>query len=138
LAAREGLRVKRLFVDGQDVYAEFVDALLETGTPDIDLSASDLGFTGPALILAQPPRTSVNTGFNQQPDGQSAISLTGRNFKPGAILFANGRRLETVFGNSHWLTALFPADIYAHAGVVQLKVVNPDGKSSNIIDFHIR
>jgi hypothetical protein len=73
-----------------------------------------------------------------QPNGYSALSVTGKNFAPGAAILANGSRLDTTFGNSGWMTALFPSDLYATSGVVELKVVNPDGKSSNAISFLVR
>jgi len=34
----------------------------------------------------------------------SAISVAGANFERGAVLLANGRSLETTFGNPRWLT----------------------------------
>jgi hypothetical protein len=131
LARRAGLQMGRLFVDGADVYADF--AYGSGDRQNVDRNSS-----GPALTLAQPQETTVKTGFVVQPNGLSAMSLTGKNFEPGAIIFANGRRLETTFGNSGWMTALFPADLYATAGVVEVKVVNPDGKASNTINFLVR
>jgi 4-amino-4-deoxy-L-arabinose transferase-like glycosyltransferase len=131
LALQSGLELKRLFIDNGDIFADFAYAGAESRPPDPDSTA-------PALTLAQPQETTVKTGFAVQPNGYSAISLTGKNFQRGAVILANGRSLDTTFGNSGWMTALFPADLYATSGVVKLKVVNPDGKSSNAIDFLVR
>jgi hypothetical protein len=131
LALRDGLDVKQIFVDEGDVFADFAYARGGARTADLDL-------TGPVLSLSQPQETTVNTGFVVQPNGYSALSVTGKNFEPGAAILANGSRLDTTFGNSGWMTALFPSDLYATSGVVELKVVNPDGKSSNAINFLVR
>ena len=130
LAFEGGVEVKRLFVNEVDVFADFSDDGRGGGTFE--------ALTGPALISAQPHETTVKTGFAAQPNGSSAISLTGENFERGALILANGRRLETTFGNSAWMTALFPADLYDAAGIVKLQVVNPDGKTSNKIDFLVQ
>jgi 4-amino-4-deoxy-L-arabinose transferase-like glycosyltransferase len=131
LALQDGLDVKQIFVDEEDVFADF--AYARGG-----VRAADLDLTGPVLSLSQPQETTVNTGFVVQPNGYSALSVTGKNFAPGAAILANGSRLDTTFGNSGWMTALFPSDLYATSGVVELKVVNPDGKSSNAISFLVR
>ena len=91
----------------------------------------------PYLLTLAPLGTVERTPFNAQPDGASALAVRGKGFDAHAVITANGRRLETVFGNSVWLTTKMPNGLYERAGMVSIKVVNPDGKESNPVYFKV-
>jgi hypothetical protein len=131
LASRAGLEAERLSIDGQDVYGAFHDSAAGSQT-----GRDDAG--GPVLLSVDPRATAVGDDFVVQPNGYSAISVAGANFERGAVLLANGRSLETTFGNPRWLTAIFPRDLYSAAGAVRLQVRNADGRTSNSIDFVVK
>jgi hypothetical protein len=85
-----------------------------------------------------PPRTRAGVGFQIQPNGSSAVSVRGKGFRRGAVVVLGGRRLETTYGNAGWITATVPRDLYSAPGVLELRVVNADGKPSNTASFEIR
>jgi hypothetical protein len=91
----------------------------------------------PYLLSLNPVGTTENVAFNKQPDGSSAFAANGKGFERYAVIFANGERLDTSYGNSGWLTARIPPSMYQKAGVVTIKVVNPNGKESNTVAFKV-
>jgi hypothetical protein len=91
----------------------------------------------PYLLYVTPREAIEKTPFNVQPDGGSAFSATGKGFDPHATITANGEKLKTTFGNSGWLTAEMPAGLVEKIGVVTIRVVNPNGKESNSVDFRV-
>jgi len=131
VSSRAGLEAERLSIDGEDVYGAFHDAA--GGNPVVPDDAGR-----PVLLSVDPRGTTIGDDFAVQPNGYSAISVAGANFERGAGLLANGRSLETTFGNPRWLTAIFPRDLYRAAGVVRLQVRNADGRTSNRIDFVVQ
>ena len=91
----------------------------------------------PIILSLTPPGTKEKTSYNLQADGSSAFSVTGKGFAVGSTVTANGQKLQTAFGNPTWLTAKMPAELYAKAGAVAIKVINADGKESNSSDFKV-
>lgn len=93
--------------------------------------------SAPAPVIAKlaPAGTAEKTPFQVQPNGKPALSVSGANFVAGVVLHANGQKLVTVFGNAGWLTAEFPSELFAKAGAVAIKAVNPDGGESAPVEF---
>jgi len=91
----------------------------------------------PYLLSLNPVGTTESVAFNKQPDGSSAFAVNGKGFVKYAVISANGEQLDTAFGNSGWLTARMPPSLYEKAGVVTIKVINPNGKESNTIGFKV-
>jgi len=92
---------------------------------------------GLSITSLAPNTTLPGAGFQVQPDGLSALSVQGSGFERGASVVANGGKLKTTFGTSGWLTATFPAELYAREGTVTVHVVNPDGSESNRTEFTV-
>jgi hypothetical protein len=96
--------------------------------------------------FARPPRvdrvvpSSVRAGvpFQVQPDGSSALSIEGADFRPGVFAVLAGRPLPTVFGNSGWITASVPSELTARAAPLELRVVDPERGSSAAVPFEVR
>jgi hypothetical protein len=86
------------------------------------------GLGSPILLLL---------AFLQQPSGASAPSVRGVGFGGRAAVFLGERPLATTYGNPGWLTAIVPDELYRKAGRLQLKVVNPDHRESNVIVFEV-
>lgn len=53
------------------------------------------------------------------------------------MITVNGEKLKTSFGNSGWLTSKMPGGLLEKPGVVAVKVVNPNGKESNSVEFRV-
>lgn len=81
----------------------------------------------------------ANTGFNAQPDGQSALSVVGKQIPQGSAIFWNDQPLKTNGGGSQgWVSASVPATLYASPAMVKITVRSPDGTTvSNALDFKI-
>lgn len=96
--------------------------------------------TGPAPAITQlfPDTTEAAKGFNVQPNGTSAMGMTGTNFLPTAKILLNGEPQETNFGDIDKLGCTFPAKFFATKGVVKVTVKNPDGKVSAPVDFVVK
>lgn len=96
--------------------------------------------TGPAPSITQlyPDSTTAGTGFNVQPNGTSAMGLTGANFLPAAKILLNGEPQETNFGDIDKLGCSFPKKFFAQKGIVKVTVKNPDGKVSDAVDFPVK
>lgn len=100
-------------------------------------SASSAPAGPPAIAKLVPDGTTERRPFQVQSDGKSAISVEGANFTHGSAVVANGIKLNTAFGNAGWVSAEVPPEIFAKAGGVAIKVVNPDGKESNSVEFRV-
>ncbi len=95
--------------------------------------------TGPAPVITQlfPDTTPAAKAFNLQPNGSSAMGMTGANFLPGAKILFNNTELETSFGDTDKLGATVPANLFAKPGKVKVTVKNPDGKLSDPREFTV-
>lgn len=96
--------------------------------------------TGPAPVLGKlyPDTTTAGQGFNVQPNGRSAMGLTGSNFLPSAQVLINGQPQETNFGDIDRLGCFFAEKFYQRPGRVKVTVRNPDGKESAALEFVVR
>lgn len=96
--------------------------------------------TGPAPVLAKlyPDATAAGKGFNVQPNGRSAMGLTGSNFLPGLKVLLNGEPQETNFSDIDRLGCFFTAKFYERPGRVKVTVRNPDGKESAPLEFVVQ
>ncbi len=119
-AAGAGLAPKRVVLDGLDVFAE--------------LCAEDV------LRVSEivPAGTRAGAAFQAQPSGESAMSIHGAGFRPGAIVSLDGTRLPATYGDRRWLTVIVPEALYAKPGTLALRVENPDGSVSNSVTFEVR
>lgn len=130
------LSVDMLQKDGTyAITVEMPDGRLSNALPLVVLPNS-----GPVPVLGKlyPDATAAGKGFNIQPNGRSAIGMTGSNFLPGAKLILNGEEQETNFGDIDRLSAFFDQKFYQKAGRVKARVRNPDGKESTPVDFTVR
>ncbi len=91
----------------------------------------------PYLLYVVPPGTKEGLPLNVQAGGVPAFAVIGKGFDRLAVITAAGRRLETSYGNSGWLTAGLPNDLFQKPGAVEIRVVNPDGRSSNPVAFQV-
>jgi hypothetical protein len=122
------------------------------GTVSVSVRASDdapvsntLDFTiygksgpPPQLIELFPHDAVAGKGFNVQPNGESALGVSGAGFLPGVTLMVDGKKMRTVFGKGTGLSAVIPAEIVSRAGSHQIWAVNPDSKASNKMAFAVR
>lgn len=69
--------------------------------------------------------------FNQQPNGASALSVTGANLVKGSRIKLNGKPLETASSDGTSLAALIPTEMFAKSGSYIITVETSDGRSSN-------
>jgi hypothetical protein len=90
-----------------------------------------------SIKSVDPPSTDPKIGFHLQPNGESAISIIGTGFEQGSVITANGLALKTTFGSQEWLTALAPPELYREPGTIEFRVVNPNKKISNSIQFQV-
>lgn len=82
-------------------------------------------------ILPAPIITMTNVSSGSAAGGNN-IYVTGKNFVAGSRVFFNGIESSSViFSSSTRLGVKVPAG----TGVVQIKVVNPDGQESNTIEY---
>ena len=95
--------------------------------------------SGPAPQLARlwPGSCVIGRGFNVQPNGESAMGVGGSKLLPGARIFFGKSPLETAFGSASSLSAIVPAALLRTPRTVKVYVENPDGKTSNALDFPI-
>lgn len=83
-----------------------------------------------------PDKAMAGTGFNVQPNQQSAMSIVGSNLGPGSRIKINGEPLETSVGaDGKSLAALVPPRFYAKEGTFAVSVDLPDGRTSNTLPF---
>lgn len=106
-------------------------------TPDGQVSNSlpffVLSPAGPAPRINQlfPATAEAGKGFNVQPNGDSALGVTGENFIPGTKIVVNGKALETNFGDVDKLGTVMPPALFAKPGTLTIEILNPDGKKSS-------
>jgi hypothetical protein len=98
------------------------------------------GKTGPppGLVELFPHEALAGKGFNVQPNGESALGVSGGGFLPGVTLLFDGKKMRTVFGKGTGLSAAIPADLISKAGTHEVWAVNPDSKASNKMKFVVR
>lgn len=97
-------------------------------------------FTGsaPILVSLQPAESIAGKAFNVQPNGDSALILKGKNFRPGIVAVFDGVVLDTTFADSSGGTAIVPSKLIHNPKTVPVQVKNPDGAISNVVSFAIR
>ena len=91
----------------------------------------------PYLLYVVPAGTKEGVPFNLQPGGDSALAVIGKGFDRLAVITAGGRKLDTSYGNSGWLTTGLPNELYQKPGTVEIRVLNPDGRASNPVEFKV-
>lgn len=79
----------------------------------------------------------AGTPFQVQTDGSSALSIVGAGFRPESVVVLTGRRLPTSFGNSRWISAIVPRDLFAKPGRLELRVVDPEHGASAPVHFEV-
>ena len=126
-----------------EIFAKAGNYIVSVETPDgrstNTLSWMVLPKTGPApeIRSIHPDTTVAGKGFNVQPNGISAMGMTGANFLPGAKILFNGKELETSFGGLDQLGVIVPSTEFAKPGRIKITVKNPDGKLSPAKDFTV-
>ena len=91
----------------------------------------------PSLLEIAPSETFVGAPFTVQPDGRSVINVFGKDFKPGAQILFGETALDSSVGHSGWMTASVPDELFAREGTAAVTVRNPDGATSNGMQFRI-
>lgn len=126
-----------------EIFAKAGNYIVSVETPD-GRSTNTLAWmvlpkTGPApeIRSIHPDTTVAGKGFNVQPNGISAMGMTGANFLPGAKILFNGKELETSFGGLDQLAVIVPPTEFAKPGKIKITVKNPDGKLSPAKDFTV-
>ena len=126
-----------------EIFAKAGNYIVSVETPD-GRSTNTLAWmvlpkTGPApeIRSIHPDTTVAGKGFNVQPNGISAMGMTGANFLPGAKILFNGKELETSFGGLDQLGVIVPSTEFAKPGKIKITVKNPDGKLSLAKDFTV-
>src|SRR5437016_11156618 len=86
-----------------------------------------------------PDHTTQGKAFNVQPDGQSALAITGVDIPKGSAVLWNDQALMTVGGGSlGWTAATIPTKLYATPGTAKITVRGPDGGvTSNMLEFTV-
>ena len=126
-----------------EIFAKAGNYIVSVETPDgrstNTLAWTVLPKTGPApeIRSIHPDTTVAGKGFNVQPNGISAMGMTGANFLPGAKILFNGKELETSFGGLDQLGVIVPSTEFAKPGKIKITVKNPDGKLSPAKDFTV-
>ena len=91
----------------------------------------------PELSKIAPMRTFVGVPFNVQPNGKSAIDIHGSGFNHGTKVLFGDTVLRPIFGNPGWMTVIVPDNLISQAGTLDVTVMNPDGKTSNVMTFEV-
>ena len=126
-----------------EIFAKAGNYIVSVETPD-GRSTNTLAWmvlpkTGPApeIRSIHPDTTVAGKGFNVQPNGISAMGMTGANFLPGAKILFNGKELETSYGGLDQLAVIVAPTEFAKPGKIKITVKNPDGKLSPPKDFTV-
>ncbi|MDX1982840.1 MAG: hypothetical protein SFV51_21400, partial [Bryobacteraceae bacterium] len=99
------------------------------------LTSGALSFTiGPAPA---PQLTGLNPVSATAGGGAFTLQVNGANFRNGSVVQWNGTPLVTTFSNANQLAASVTAALIANAGAASVIVVNPDGQSSQPLNFAI-
>jgi hypothetical protein len=85
-----------------------------------------------ALFKLNPAMTRTGSDFNMQPSGESALSLDCANTTPNTIVVFDNTPLATTYGNSGWVTALVPKNLYAKPGRYRVFLKNEVGDSNQL------
>lgn len=85
---------------------------------------------GPEITSLSP--TSITAGASR-----FTLVVVGRGFVPGATIKFGDQDLTTTFVATSQLSAPVPAELVAAARTVPVTVTNPDGTTSNSVDFRI-
>ena len=124
-----------------ELYAKEGSYIVTVETPD-GRSSNSLAWvvlpkSGPAPVIntLHPDTAKAGQGFNVQPNGVSALGMTGSNFLPGAKIYFNETALDTSFGDTDKLGAVVPKELFAKPGKIKVTVRNIDGKISPVRDF---
>ena len=96
----------------------------------LPLQVLPAGGVVPVVVYVHPDASPAGRLFSPQPGGFAAISVTGRNYLPGAVLVLGDADLATVFGDVDRLSALVPPALLARPRRFAVRVRNPDGKLS--------
>lgn len=102
-------------------------------------SAEDLAAPQNRLLLRaiSPQQSRVGTGFNVQPDGNSAISIEAEHATRATLVQMGEKLIPTTYGNPNYLTAVVPKKILRKPG--RYRVHLRDGtRESNPLDFVVR
>ena len=84
----------------------------------------------PVIGHVYPESSPAGKLFSPQPGGLAAMSVTGANYLPGAVIVLGGVDLQTVFGDEDRLSAFVPPAMIARPRQCEVRVRNPDGKLS--------
>jgi hypothetical protein len=124
--------------DGPSPLSFPVVRLSPDGSGTVELSGSaSRNVVAPKIVTLVPSRTLAGTKFQVQPDGRSAIAVSGSGFIAGAIVMFGAKELETAYGNAGLVSAIVPEDLIARAGTIQVSVRNPDGGQSQSAPFQV-
>lgn len=85
----------------------------------------------PRIERLVPDKVVEGQPFQQQPNGQSALSVLGANLVKGSRIKVNGMPLETSSGDGTSLAALVPTEMFAKPGGYVITVETPDGRTTN-------
>lgn len=85
----------------------------------------------PEITAIYPDRSIAGVRFNEQPSGESAISVVGKRFSPLSVIFFNDQPLVTFYGSEELLTALVPDQFLNLPGEIQVSVISHGRFKSN-------
>ncbi len=92
----------------------------------------------PRLSALHPNTIVAGQPFNSQPDGSSALSITGENLFRGSQVRWNGEPMETAGGqDQRSLSVIVPKRLIAAPGVYVVTVEQGDGTLSNGLPFTV-
>ncbi|MGN7381007.1 LTA synthase family protein [Paenibacillus sp. SAFN-117] len=77
-----------------------------------------------------PAETSADTSK----DASVTIELKGKNFVPGALVYANGGALETKYVDRQTMTAVVPANMLGKSGRLDIRIKLTDSQSIAIVE----
>ncbi len=110
------------------------------------LSASGASGSGPlrvdnfqvqAVNTVDPLINSLSPNTIEAGSADFALTVTGSNFKPGAVVSFNGQSLVTTYSSATSLIATVPAATVATAGSYPVAVTNPGGVGSPAATFTV-
>lgn len=89
----------------------------------------------PRIDQILPGKVMAGVPFQVQPDGNSAISVTGANLSAGSRIRINGMPVVTAYGDGSALSGLVPKELFAEPGMYPLSVESASGDMSNTVPF---
>lgn len=105
-------------------------------TPDeflrVPIVRSEQNSSAAVLVQLHPSMCFSHSGFNVQPDGQSALVVKCERANPATVIVFNGVMLNTSYGGPSLLTALVPPGLYAKAGSYPVHLLNDFGESNRM------